>query len=119
MINITFFLNKRPHHFLIFSLHVRVGLRLGMIGQLWWAVRGRRREQHLLQVEEQMRIVRRQERESLTRSSNSTSMAYSICVGFDGPGHVVVDDHRDVLDVDAMYSDFSGDEDVFVSGLES
>ena len=81
-------------------------------------MRHRRRQKHLLQVVEELSIVWSEETYGLARFSSSTRATNAMGVRLDGLGHVVVDDERDVLDVDTTSGNVRRHQDVLVSSLE-
>merc|ERR1719500_2646158 len=109
--------------FLIFSFLLHdsswFGLGLRVIRQLVGTAGHRRGNQHLLEVVEEMAVVRCKKCDRLARLASSTSPSNPVGVGVDGLGHVVVEDQTDVLDVDTSPSHVCSHQDILGSLLEA
>lgn len=89
-----------------------------MIGQLGRTSRNRAGQKQLLEVVEERRVFLRQERDCGTVLAGATRTTDAMSVILNRLGHVVVDDERDVLDVDTATGHVSSDEDVLSAGFE-
>lgn len=90
-----------------------------MIGQLGWTSRNRALHQALLQIVVNGRVFLCQERDSFAVFASATSTTDTMRVVFDTFGHVVVDDERDVFDIDTAAGDVGGHKNILASVFET
>ena len=89
-----------------------------MVGQLGRASRNRARQEQLLEVVEERFVALRQERDGGTVLAGAPRTTDAVSIVFNRLGHVVVDDERDVFDVDTATGDVGGDEDMLGARFE-
>jgi hypothetical protein len=89
-----------------------------MVHQLSWAIRNWTRQDELLEIVEQWAVVLGDERDGDTSFACTTSSSDSVSVILDGLGHVVVDDHGNVLNINTATSNVGSDENVLRAVFE-
>merc|ERR1719273_307609 len=90
-----------------------------MVCKLWRTMTHWRTDKHLLEVVKQFRMFLCKECYGHTRFTSTSSTSNPMGILFNGLGHVVVDDHTDVLDVNTTSSHISGNKYVFGSLFET